>query len=118
MRSVRFIGFFSSVIFLLAFVSPSRAQCPINCRHGEAIHGTNGQVNAAITWDADGAGPENPLWILGGSFSIAGNTAAGNVAVWDTTAWWTLGTGMNGEVQALTIYGDTWVAGGAFTIAD
>lgn len=55
----------------------------------------------------------------GGSFSTAGDMPARHIASWDGDAWSSIGTGVNGEVLALTLAAEgTLVAGGAFTEAD
>ncbi len=87
--------------------------------------GTNAAaaVFVVTTWDPDGAGPQPPQLIIGGHFSVGGNS----IARWDvaTQTWQPLGTGMNNDVNALT----TWdpdgagpiqpqlIAGGQFTTA-
>jgi hypothetical protein len=53
----------------------------------------------------------------GGDFTVAGGTAANNIAKWDGTTWSPLGSGMNGEVLALAISGTNLYAGGNFTVA-
>jgi len=58
--------------------------------------------------------------VVGGSFTLAGNVLANNIATYNpaTGAWSALGTGMDGGVRALTTLpnGDL-VAGGGFTTA-
>ena len=60
------------------------------------------------------------ILVLGGAFSIAGTVVANRIAAYDpaTSVWSALGSGMNGEVWALTALpnGDL-VAGGPFTSA-
>ena len=55
--------------------------------------------------------------IAGGSFGTAGGTPAHNIAQWDGTSWSALGQGVNGKVNALTIYKGNLIAGGEFTLA-
>src|SRR5439155_14231614 len=102
----------------LIIASPAPAQCPFDWRPGDGIPGTNGPVTASTMWDPDGAGPQPPVLVLGGAFSVAGSVAANSIAVWDTTSWGTLGGGMNGDVRALTVYHGSLIAGGDFTSAD
>jgi hypothetical protein len=66
---------------------------------------------------------------VGGGFALVGNLAANSVAVWDGTAWKSLGSGIqeyrsgygdyprSPQVRALAARGDTLAAGGLFTIA-
>ena len=56
--------------------------------------------------------------IAGGAFTMAGGTAASNIARWDGTAWSSPGTGINGPVNALAVLpnGDL-IAGGVFSSA-
>jgi hypothetical protein len=47
----------------------------------------------------------------------AGVTAVNNIARWNGTNWLALGSGINGEVKALTVYNTDLIAGGNFTSA-
>jgi len=85
---------------------------------GEGLRGVDGTVNAAILWDRDGAGGEPPSLVIGGSFTIAGTTAAASIARWDGTTWEPLGSGVSGEVSALAVLPDrSLIAGGGFLSA-
>ena len=55
--------------------------------------------------------------IAGGSFSSAGGVAASNIAEWNGSAWMPLGTGVNGQVDALIEYNNELIVGGRFTNA-
>jgi hypothetical protein len=55
--------------------------------------------------------------IAAGSFTSAGGISANRIAQWDGASWSPLGSGMNGDVLALTSAGNTLYAGGLFTIA-
>jgi hypothetical protein len=93
-----FVGF----VMLLAFMSPVAAQCPEQWLTGHGIPGVNGEVNAVVKWDPDGAGPKPELLVVGGNFTTAGTVRANRIAAWDGTAWQTLGAGIsNGQVLAL-----------------
>jgi hypothetical protein len=75
-------------------------------------------VTATGLWDPDGAGPAQPLLVVGGRFDVAGSTMAANVATFDpvTSEWAALGAGANGEVSCFaTLPNGDLVAGGHFT---
>ena len=50
--------------------------------------------------------------IIGGSFTLLGNN---NIAAWDGTNWTSLGTGINGSVNALAVHNGLLYAGGTFS---
>jgi hypothetical protein len=116
--------FVSSWLLLAGFAALARAQCTPQWLPGDGVPGVAGlgvtNVNAMVNWDPDGAGPQAPKVVLGGSFSAAGNVLASNIAVYDpaTATWSALGSGMSSPVRALTVLpnGDL-VAGGDFTSA-
>lgn len=60
--------------------------------------GTDGIVHATTMWDPDGQGPQTPKLVVGGSFTLAGNAVASNIAVFDpdTSDWSALGSGTDG----------------------
>jgi trimeric autotransporter adhesin len=93
------------------------AQCQGDWLVREGQPGVTGSlpVNAAVTWDPDGAGPKGELLIVGGGFEGAGNLATFGIAAWDGEEWSGLGSGpgIQGQVFALAVYGgDLYVAGG------
>lgn len=59
----------------------------------------------------------NDQLIVGGFFDTAGGIAANNIAAWDDSAWSTLGSGMNGAVNALIVHQGQLYAGGNFSTA-
>ncbi len=61
-------------------------------------------IRDCLVHDPDGAGPEGPVLVIGGSFSMAGATAANNIAAWDGSAWRTFGPGLSDEVRALVAF--------------
>ncbi len=60
------------------------AQCGLTRMPSTGIPGTNGTIYAAVRHDLDGAGPEAPVVVLGGSFTVIGTTAAGGLATYDS----------------------------------
>jgi len=80
--------------------------------------GCEGPVYALTQYD-DGTGP---ALFVGGDFNyVDGNVLVKRVAKWDGATWSALGTGLNGEVRALTVFEEngssSLVVGGAFTQA-
>lgn len=69
--------------------------------------GMNGKVNALAL--------EAGELYAGGEFSVAGQSAAANIAKWNGTTWSPIGNGFNGEVNALTFWNGQLYAAGAFT---
>jgi len=54
---------------------------------------------------------------VGGNFTAAGNGPANNIALWDGTNWWPLGSGLNASVAGMAVSGNTLYVGGYFTTA-
>src|SRR5688572_9852387 len=98
----------------------ARAQCTTHWLPGDGVPGTDGGVYATTRWDPDGAGPLQPVLVVGGTFSVAGTIQAANIATYDPAsgAWSALGSGLSWGVFALTTMpnGDL-VAGGEYTTA-
>ncbi|HEU4419238.1 MAG TPA: hypothetical protein VFT55_09885, partial [Planctomycetota bacterium] len=97
------------------------AQCSTQWLAGQGTAGTDGEgVRATTMWDPDGAGPIQPVLVVGGNFQVAGSAVPNNIAAYDpvSNVWSALGSGMNGSVRAVTTLpnGDL-VAGGWFTTA-
>lgn len=90
------------------------------------LTGSIQMVYALVTWDPDGAGPQQALLISGGQFTQAGNVPVNRIAAWNGASWQALGAGMDHWVRALT----TWdpdgagpeqallIAGGSFVQAE
>jgi hypothetical protein len=114
----------------LAGMAPVVAQCATPWVTAGALPGAGtglggGSVKTMVQWDPDGAGPAQPVVVVGGSFTVAGTVFAGGIALYDPVAatWSSLGSGIGGggaiEVLALTVRpnGDL-VAGGLFWTMD
>ncbi len=54
---------------------------------------------------------------VGGRFTRAGGVEVSNIAMWDGSAWYALGSGVDGTVRALVAVGDDVYAAGSFTKA-
>src|SRR4051812_36943216 len=108
-----------AALFLCLICQQARAQCGERWLVGEPPPGLNGEVNAAATWDPDGAGARPELLVMGGSFSVAGSVAATGVATWDGSHWQAIGEGLgngsSGGVNALAVYNGQIIAAGSFT---
>lgn len=79
---------------------------------------SNCRVVLAMAAHDDGSGP---ALFVAGDFNAAGGAPANRIARWQNGAWSTLGSGLNANVNALTIFDDgggaALYAGGAFTDA-
>lgn len=111
------------VLISLSFPLPLWADCPNGWKSGGGIPGVDGQVMAATAWDADGAGPQEEMLIVGGLFSVAGSVFPNNIAAWDGHRWKSLGGGMTGQnpsyasVRTLLVFDGKLIAGGEFSKA-
>lgn len=87
--------------------------------------GMNGIIHAVRSFDDDGPGPHPAALYVGGYFTAAGGHPAYRIAKWNGRGWWTLGSGMDNYVMALTDFdadgdgagGPMLVAGGRFVAA-
>ena len=119
-RSARFLFTLAAAAAAVTLYGPvaARGECEPRWLPGEGIPGVNGDVRTVTTWDPDGGGPAAELLVVGGSFSVAGDVPANNIAAWDGSRWQTLGTGTGYfGVRALTVYNGELIAGGEFTTA-
>lgn len=61
--------------------------------------------------------PTEDGFVAGGNFELAGGAQIPFLAQWNGSSWASLGTGVNGDVHALTRFENTLVAGGEFGTA-
>ncbi len=86
---------------------------------GSGMNAPGSSVHALTVFD-DGS---RPALYAGGHFTTAGGVTANHIAKWDGARWLALGTGMDGDVVALTVFDDgggdgpALFAGGAFATA-
>ncbi len=115
-----------AVVGLLVAVGaavPATADCTPDWLPGGGLPGISGQVHAQVMWDPDGPGVQPERLVVGGRFSVAGDSLAVNVAMWDGSSWQPMGDGFGGvlssvnepEVNALVVTpSGELIAGGRF----
>lgn len=86
----------SLVLAFPAIASTTLAQCDPQFAPLLQRTTVDGTILCSTLWDADGPGPLSEVLVVGGSFSVAGNVAADNLAIYDfaTSTWSALGTGI------------------------
>jgi hypothetical protein len=86
----------AAIALTLAAAATASGQCLPPWLETDGFPGvtTDGEslVNAMLSWDPDGAGPQPEVLVVGGRFSVAGDAAVNGVAMWDGTAWHTMAT--------------------------
>lgn len=116
-------------------VHPAGAQCSPDWIKTEGLPGAGGipEVVAAISWDPDGAGPEQPRLVAGGLFDIITDSVVNKIAALnpETGRWEDLAGGIDfisvdkktgdtlhgGLVMSLGVYQDDLIVGGAISHA-
>lgn len=84
---------------------------------GQRFHalGTGVRQSTSVAGVVYALATHNDKVYVGGEFTLAGSTAASNIAVWNGTTWSALGSGTNGPVYALAVDAQgTVYAGGYF----
>jgi len=74
-----------------------------------SVDSGNGDVYATTVY--------NGLLIVGGHFSIPGDTVVNNIATWDGVSWSLLSSKIDGSIKALTVFDNQLIAGGIFDTA-
>jgi hypothetical protein len=87
-------------------INPSASPGDMGWQGGYSVNGTNSTLGAITT--------DGKHVYVGGVFSIAGDTAANQVAMWDGMAWHAVGEGIDRTVAALAVDGRGNVYAGGF----
>ncbi len=109
-----------SAVFIAAAAPTAHAQCQPQWRTGDqqGLPGANAAVQALLTADPDGDGPQPVSLIASGAFTYIGTTRTGGVAYWNSVSGWTpMGrtTGSSGEnFWALTLWNNQVIVAGGF----
>jgi hypothetical protein len=59
----------------------------------------------------------NEQLFIGGNFDSCGSLQASNLAVWNGSSWFSIGTGLNGRVNSLVVFNSALYIAGSFTNA-
>lgn len=100
------------VICILSTVA--RSQCAPHWEPEGGAPGTTNTIRSVTCWDPDGPGPLPEYVVVGGNLSAVGDINVRNIALWDGSAWSSLGTGLQGNVNTLGVTPDgrLYVTGG------
>ena len=81
---------------------------------GGGISGAGGNTSARDLISFHLNGNADSVLVIGGYFFKAGSLDVGSIAYWDGQEYGTFGTGVDGEIAALTVYNGDLIAGGSF----
>lgn len=83
----------------------AQAPCTLAWQPGDGIPGLDGTAYAMANWDPDGAGPQPEMVVVGGSFAVAGDVMASNIALYDPglQRWSALGGGVPQMVVSIRV---------------
>ncbi len=112
---VGWVVWLSAMVVAMVGGETARAQGCAAWQSGQGLRTIDGRVYAAAVWDPDGPGPLPEMVVIGGSFSIAGDVRARNLAAWDGERWREVagGVGNAGDtVYAISVSGTDLVVGG------
>jgi len=143
--TIRYVGEWDGSKWSALGSGPDRSASALAVYNGDLILGgyfeSAGGVPASniarwdgTTWHPLGGGVNNAVWALtvykgqliaGGYFDKADGASSPGIAAWNGSSWSSLGGGMlgglfgnpYGTVYALTVHGDSLIAGGGFTSA-
>src|SRR5438552_17357220 len=80
---LKLIAALLALLPVLLSAPATRAQCPTaGWRPAFNPPGTNGQVAVTTMWDPDGVGPQTPVLVVGGFFSMAGGAHINGIATY------------------------------------
>ncbi len=80
---------------------------------GDGIPGVSSTARAAVAWDPDGPGPLPQRLVVGGGFSLAGETSTSSCAAWDGAEWHAMPTPAQASVSCLLTVAQDLYAGTA-----
>ncbi|MFN0131328.1 MAG: hypothetical protein ACKVW3_02155 [Phycisphaerales bacterium] len=101
------------VLSLLALGVGARAQCDEQWFGSGSLSGTNGIVRDVVNWDPDGNGPTPEWLVVGGGFTVAGDTYTGGLAAWDGTRWRRVGGVTAADIREVFVFGSDLVVVGS-----
>ena len=86
----------ASLCFVFAAAGSLRGQCASQFVPLLQRCGVDGPIACSTLWDPDGPGPLAQRLVIGGTFTVAGDTMAARIAVFDfvSNTWSTLGSGV------------------------
>lgn len=96
---------------LLVVAGRAAGQCDLQWQAGDPIPFVHGNTRTSTTWDPDGAGPQQPLLVVGGRFRV-GSMFETSLAAFDGTSWSPLGAPPIPDVRALVVWNGLLVAAG------